>query len=29
MYSDVVLGVDHDHFEEILEEHKERKRISP
>src|SRR6185295_2297811 len=24
MYSDVVLGVAHDHFEEILEEHKER-----
>jgi pyruvate,orthophosphate dikinase len=24
MYSDVVLGVPHDHFEEILEEHKER-----
>ena len=25
MYSDVVLGVGHDHFEEILEGHKERK----
>src|SRR4029077_5926183 len=25
MYSDVVLGVDHDHFEEILESFKERK----
>src|SRR5205085_658247 len=25
MYSDVVLGVGHDHFEEILEAHKERK----
>ena len=24
MYSDVVLGVGHDHFEELLEEHKER-----
>ncbi len=24
MYSDVVLGVEHHHFEEILEEHKER-----
>jgi pyruvate,orthophosphate dikinase len=24
MYSDVVLGIPHDHFEEILEEHKER-----
>jgi pyruvate, orthophosphate dikinase len=25
MYSDVVLGVEHHHFEEILDEHKERK----
>jgi pyruvate,orthophosphate dikinase len=25
MYSDVVLGVDHHHFEEILEQHKHRK----
>jgi pyruvate, orthophosphate dikinase len=24
MYSDVVLGIDHHHFEEILDEHKER-----
>jgi pyruvate, orthophosphate dikinase len=28
MYSDVVLGVAHDHFEEILEEHKERNGYS-
>ena len=28
MYSDVVLGVAHDHFEEILEEHKERNGFS-
>jgi pyruvate, orthophosphate dikinase len=28
MYSDVVLGVGHDHFEEILEEHKERNGFS-
>jgi len=28
MYSDVVLGVGHDHFEEILEEHKERNGYS-
>jgi pyruvate,orthophosphate dikinase len=28
MYSDVVLGVPHDHFEEILEEHKERNGYS-
>ena len=27
MYSDVVLGVDHDHFEEILDEHKEQPRL--
>ena len=24
MYSDVVLGIEHQHFEEILEDHKER-----
>jgi pyruvate,orthophosphate dikinase len=28
MYSDVVLGVGHDHFEELLEEHKERSGYS-
>ncbi len=28
MYSDVVLGVDHHHFEEILEQHKHRKNYS-
>jgi pyruvate,orthophosphate dikinase len=28
MYSDVVLGVDHYHFEDILERHKEDKNIS-
>ena len=27
MYSDVVLGVEHHHFEEILDDHKERKRL--
>ena len=25
MYSDVVLGVDHSHFEELLDTYKERK----
>ena len=29
MYSDVVLGVGHDHFEEILEGHKEQKGLHP
>ena len=24
MYADVVLGIDHHHFEEVLDEHKER-----
>jgi len=28
MYSDVVLGVDHSEFEEILEDHKERNELS-
>jgi pyruvate,orthophosphate dikinase len=28
MYSDVVLGIEHHHFEDILEEHKERKGVS-
>ena len=28
MYSDVVLGVGHDHFEEILEAHKEQKGLT-
>src|SRR5262249_34685886 len=28
MYSDVVLGVGHDHFEEVLEEHKDRNGYS-
>lgn len=27
MYSDVVMGVEHYHFEAILEEHKERKKV--
>ena len=29
MYSDVVLGVGHEHFEELLDQHKERQGYSP
>src|SRR5205823_12315062 len=28
MYSDVVLGIAHHHFEEILDEHKDRRRYT-
>ena len=28
MYSDVVLGIEHHHFEEILDDHKDAQRLS-